>query len=514
MATLIFDRARHRRAVEKTLQAQPILEQPIELALPRKQLRLEELPFLTQLGQAHNGVLVIVRGFKGYTLKTPVSVQLGKVLALGERGLCEYIFNSLVPTRPALIPWVLENRTAVELASYLLRARSGSKMGLYAYTNTLHMYCSRLNTGPDQLIADAFRRGYTDPERIEKHRGFLQSCLNELQDMGRSPGRMGGYARQIRTFYRCNGVELPKPKYLPSPKVVSRDRSPTQEELQLLIDLADARGKVIISTLALSGVRESTLVALRYSHVKKDLEANIVPVHIKVELDETKGGYCDYPTFLGPECVTYLRAYLNERRQGSLDDGHGQEIPPEEITDDSPFIRDAQSKTIRPIGEKEVYRIVHRLLHKAGLLKRNKNGGYELRVHSIRKFFKTQLQACGVADCYIDFWMGHKTSVYSDMMMKGVEFHRELYSKAQLRIKPEATGSKVDLLKQMVESIGASEDEVREALQSLAKPHRIDATPEQQEDERIQVLTQLFVDKISSRLKSSPHPEQPGDSLG
>jgi len=250
---------------------------------------------------------------------------------------------------------------------------------------------------------------------------------------------------------------------------VSRDRSTTQEALQLLVDLAGARGKVVISALALSGVRESTLASIRYHHVKQDLEANIIPVHIRIELDETKGGYCDYLTFLGPECVAYLKAYLKERKQGSLDDGHGQEIPPEEITDDSPLIRDAQSRTIRPIGGKEVYRLVHLLLHKAGLLRKNKNGGYDLRVHSIRKFFQTQLQspACSVADCYIDFWMGHKTSVYSDMMMKGVEFHRDLYSGAKLRIKPETTGSKVDLLKQMVESIGASQDEVREALQSL-----------------------------------------------
>ncbi len=110
----------------------------------------------------------------------------------------------------------------------------------------------------------------------------------------------------------------------------------------------------------------------------------------------------------------------------------------------------------------------HRLLHKAGLLRKNKNGGYELRVHSIRKFFKTQLQSLGVADCYIDLWMGHKTSVYSDLMMKGVEFHRDLYSKAGLCIKPQTTGSKADLLKQMVESIGASPDEVREALHAKA----------------------------------------------
>src|SRR5207244_5736717 len=141
-------------------------------------------------------------------------------------------------------------------------ARSGSRMGLYGYVNTTGRYCDRLSTRPDQLIADVNHAGYPDPARIEKHRGFLQSCINELQDMGRSPGRMGGYARQVRTFYRCNGVELPKPKYLPSPTVVSRDRAPTPEELQHLLDVADIRGRLIVLLLATGGYREDTLVLL------------------------------------------------------------------------------------------------------------------------------------------------------------------------------------------------------------------------------------------------------------
>jgi|SRR5437867_2137847 len=89
------------------------------------------------------------------------------------------------------------------------------------------------------------------------------------------------------------------------------------------------------------------------------------------------------------------------------------------------------------------------------------------------------------------------------MEMKGVGFHRNLYSKAGLYVRPQATNNKVDLLKQMVGSIGTSQDEIREALQSLAKPHRIQATPQHVEDDKIHSLTELLVDKIGDRLKSS-----------
>lgn len=513
MANLIFEPHRHRHSEEKTLQAKTIIEPPTELEIPRKQLRLEQLPFLQELGQFQNQVLILQRGFKGYTLKKRVNIDVERILDVGEKGVCEYIFKSLVPQRPILIPWVLSNKSLLELASYMLRAGSGSKMGFYGYSNTLSLYCRRLNTEPDELITDIIRNGYPDPARIEKHRTFLQSCLNELQDMGRSPGRIRGYARQIRTFYRCNGVELPKPKYLPQDRTVSKDRSPTPEELQTLIDVGDAREKFLVSLLALAGPREGTVSLLKYRHVKQDLEAGLVPVHIRIQLDETKGSYCDYSTFFGPECVRYLKAYLEERRRGSLDDGHGQKLPPETIEEDSPLIRDSMSKEPRPIGEKAIYRIIHSLLHRAGLLRKNNHGGYDLRVHSIRKYFKTQLQSLGIGDPFIDYWMGHKTSVYSDMEMKGVDFHRDIYSKAGLCIRPRETGSKIDLLKQMVGSLGASQDEIKEALRSMtAKPHAIHATPQELEDQKVGVLTDLLVDKVRDRLNDSSSPRKAGES--
>ncbi len=90
-------------------------------------------------------------------------------------------------------------------------------------------------------------------------------------------------------------------------------------------------------------------------------------------------------------------------------------IPPEELYDRSPLIRDSQSRLPKHLGEKQVYKLVHSLYHRAGLLKKNKNGGYELRVHSIRKFFKTQLMALGVGEAYVDYSMGHKGSTYHDI---------------------------------------------------------------------------------------------------
>ncbi len=98
-----------------------------ELELPQKHLQLSELSFLDQLGRVEGNRITLERSFRGYNLKTPVALPLERVLSLGQKGLALYIVSSLISQRPKLIPWVLDNRTVVEMARYLLRARSASK---------------------------------------------------------------------------------------------------------------------------------------------------------------------------------------------------------------------------------------------------------------------------------------------------------------------------------------------------------------------------------------------------
>jgi hypothetical protein len=77
------------------------------------------------------------------------------------------------------------------------------------------------------------------------------------------------------------------------------------------------------------------------------LEKGIVPLHIHVEAAITKGKYDDYDTFLAAQAVQYVRLYLEGRRQGNLH----HEIPAEEISDDSPLIRDEMYTLPRPSSE-------------------------------------------------------------------------------------------------------------------------------------------------------------------
>ncbi len=56
-----------------------------ELLVKPRKLTLQELPFLRSLGKVEGDALILERSPKGYKLKTPVAVPLGKILAVGQK---------------------------------------------------------------------------------------------------------------------------------------------------------------------------------------------------------------------------------------------------------------------------------------------------------------------------------------------------------------------------------------------------------------------------------------------
>jgi hypothetical protein len=117
-----------------------------------------------------------------------------------------------------------------------------------------------------------------------------------MQSRKLTPGRIYSLLSHIRTWYKTNGISVGLPYSFPR-RVTPKDRSPQPEELERLLAVGDLWEKLVVSMTALGGFREETLTMLRYSHVKKDLEAGIVPIHVHMEADETKGKYHDYETF-------------------------------------------------------------------------------------------------------------------------------------------------------------------------------------------------------------------------
>jgi len=469
-----------------------------------KQLTVEDLKALAVPTRIQNGYIILERSPRGHVFKKPVKIPIQHVLNAGQRGVIDYIIRSLSSERPLLIPFAFQNRTVLKLAKYLLRYRTGSPGTLYLYIECIGCYSRWLGQSPDMIIHDVKAGGnIPDPLRVQNHVGFLEDYIGELQDQGLAPLRICNYVKAVKALYRVNEVDLKLPQPL-SQRVVRKDRAPKPEELAKLLDIGTLRDRVTISMFALGGFREGTLVKLQYRHVLDELERGIVPIHIHVEAEITKGKYHDYDTFLGQEAVEYLKLYLEERRRGSPDG----KVPPEQLTDSSPLIRDQTSRTPKPIGEKQVYQLVHKLYFKAGLLKHNSDHIYDLKVHSIRKYFKTQLMALGAQSDYVDYMMGHTVDTYHDIQSLGVEKLRNIYASAGLSIRSKTKTSKIELIKEYVRALGVNPESVL-TREALSQPARTYATPQDMEDYQLKILSQALKEALKRELLSE---KQNGDS--
>ena len=389
-------------------------------------------------------------------------MQLSKILAAQEKGLVDYIIRSCLRNQSSIIPYIFEYQSMLKIARHFLRHCSGSQASCLIYTTKVKKYAEWLGHNPDVIIQDVKPVGaIPDPINVQSHCEFLSDYLAHLQDSDLSSGTVSNHIKSVKTFYHVNGVkkvELDEPL---TRKVTFKDRAPKPDELATMLDLTNLRGKVIVTCLALGAFREETLTKLTYRHVKEDLEAGITPIHLHIEAEITKGKYHDYHTFLGPEAVYYLKLYLDQRRKGT------DKMPPETITDDSLLIRDETRRKPKGISTKQLRKTVHDLYVKAGFIKPNKTGAmYNLRVHSIRKYFKTQMLALGVQPDYVDYFMGHTVDTYHDIQSLGLDRMRSIYAAAGLAIRKKTQISKLDTIKEMIRALGENPEQLlsREAL--------------------------------------------------
>ena len=454
----------------------------------------------------------------GNKLHKPLTLTVPETRNAADERLQRYIIDSLSWKMPKLAVFTFNNKSTIQLAKHLLRHCTGSTATLYQYMYGLHRFCKWANIQPDQLIKNCEDEdGDPKPKAIARYSRLLDDFIGCLQAENLAPGTVSNHVKGVKALFRCNRLKLELPYNLPKRTVYS-DRSPTPEELQQIIDLADIREKVIISTLALAGFRLGTLVKLQYRHVKRDIEKMRTPIHIHVEADITKGKYHDYDTFLAPEAATYLKAYLELRRRGSP----CGKMPPENIHDESPLIRNKQNRYPRPLQPATIHRIVHNLYLKAGLVPRKTLGRrYELRAHSIRKFFRTQMAALGVNTDYIEYMMGHTINTYHDIKMKGIEFLRGIYTASGLSIKPKTRISKIDALKEIIRAWGLNPEEIL-TKKALTKPHRTIIDQNQIEQNQLEQLTtalkqqmikEVHKNQTQKSINSNLERDSPGDNV-
>lgn len=245
--------------------------------------------------------------------------------------------------------------------------------------------------------------------------------LLKLQEKGMSHQTRHLAYSAIKHLYEVSDIILNWKKvasFLGSDDRTQTDRGYTNEEIKMLLDKADERKKVIILTLASTGMRLGGLAGLRLRNLQK-----IDDIYMFTVYEHTRERYI---TFCTPECAKVIDSYLKYRK-----DHHERLLP------DNPFIRDQFNKDQRPrqrkneplgasephaLSAKTIQGLIFNLIYDSGLRSRGgvKTERYKRKefmgVHGFRKFFDTQLTGATKNPVVTELLLGH------DIGLKGSYF--------------------------------------------------------------------------------------------
>jgi len=254
--------------------------------------------------------------------------------------------------------------------------RSGSVHTHKRYLQALSRFCRFAGKNPDELIA-------LGKQNIEAAETLVMTYFNKLQDEKKSRSTCVVNYAVIRSFYKHNHLRFQETT--PTSWTETESRPLTKEEITRLMEFADIRLKAFLAIMKDTGLAPVDILKLRYGDVKDNLET--IPAPVKILRSKTK---THFVTFIGPDGVKYLKAYLEDRKRGTA------KIKPEALAEDSSLFR----------GVARFVPMTYNNLSKQFNSVRTR-AGVQARIYDLRKFFQTQLVLARVNEKLIEYWMGH-----------------------------------------------------------------------------------------------------------
>jgi integrase len=297
--------------------------------------------------------------------------------------------------------WRSSYRSVNNLLLHLMR-KSKSEGSKRLYLWHLYKFCKYTSRKPNELVA--LRRN-----QVEK---LAQEYADSLRST--SPRYSNLAIAILKAFFVANGFKRAKaleletyhapPRFRITPEYIL-----TKSEVYRMADSAcSLRDRAIILTLFSTGLRNSTIRAIRYRDVAWELEedyANVMmPIYPEmkdVEPNAFKGGI-PYYTFTCDEATQALKLYIKERKEK-----YGGIEGPEPLFCSEYNQIHRENRKRKPLTSRELQIIVKSAAKKAGIAQWE-----AVHPHCLRKAFETVLhtQLIDGANLNVkvqEFFMGH-----------------------------------------------------------------------------------------------------------
>jgi integrase len=222
----------------------------------------------------------------------------------------------------------------------------------------------------------------------------IRAFLAKMQEEKLAPKTLKFYLHLLIRMLRMAGAEIRSDilRYrivLPPTRAVRADRAPTIDELRKILSVMGLRNKALFLTLASTGMRLIECLQLKVS----DLHMESDPPYVDVRTAKTG---IVRRVYLTKECVDTLREYLSDRERNNI---RSEWLWPRKGDPD---------KFLRKVHAQQYW---YSAIKKVGMDYKDSSGGYQLHIHSLRKFYRTQLERAGVSRTTISLWMGQVTGL-------------------------------------------------------------------------------------------------------
>ena len=315
------------------------------------------------------------------------------------------------------------------------------------------LFCKYCALDPDAVVP-------LTPEEASKH---CQAFTDSLRDKGYSIRYVNVNQAYLSTFFRENGFTAGRSlkveryhqpaRYRKKPEYV-----PTSDAIYKMGFAAGSpKNRAMVFALYTSGLRNSTLRAVRYGDVGKELELgqNFVKISVYPEMKKVDPAACKgnmpYYTFVGPEAVKAMRDYIEERshRQGSILD----EEPL--FCSDSNHVSNEKQRSI-PVSKKGLEDMVTRAARQAGIAHWS-----DVTPNCLRKAFESVLRNNGLDPKDQEFLMGHILPGVQDPYYDSTKVEELRTKYAKLGFFKAAQVDKLEMIKAFAQTLGINEIEIK-----------------------------------------------------
>jgi integrase len=300
---------------------------------------------------------------------------------------------------------------------------------------------------PEQML-EAFKAPGTFAKTVD---AFIDDRLKTV-----SSKSLHGWLAGVKKWALINEVDMTGYGAVIQPKqeTVESDRAPTREELQRILNASSPRNRVMVSLLASSGLRVGAMISLRWREIDFSL-----PDICKITVEKGAGRKFTgnaklFVTFCTPETRELLLSHKKTQEAAGIS------TEPDSLV--------FTSRARGPVDDR-VFRLEFLKVVKVLGIGAKGRKFYEVHCHSLRKWWRTQVESAGINRSFWDKWMGHAGGYLDASYFRPIEeAHATEYRKAipSLSIYG-ATDRKVDNLEARLEEAKRMYDEQDRIIKQL-----------------------------------------------